>query len=120
MKALKITVKKGKLIGFLKTNRQKHAEDYEEAVGAYFRKLKETLATFQAQAGANKFRKDNYHLTLVRPEDRTEDYDRIIGMLEMAEGEDIEIDTEQYDCIVNDQWDWARRAYLSNATYKGG
>jgi len=113
-----VTVQIGKLVGFLKGHRKTHIEEYEQACGAYFRKLKDELNILSGQAGANKFRKDNYVIQVVQPVNRESEYNKYIGMLEMAEEETLAISTHQYRCFVDNEWLWAQEAFLSNSTYR--
>ncbi len=51
------------------------------------------------------------------PVDRLADYDKYIGMLRIAQNEMLEITTHQFDCFVNDTWDWAVSAKMINSSY---
>jgi hypothetical protein len=115
---VEVTVKIGVLVGFLKAARQRHVDEYEASVHTYFKQLQERLALLQPQAGARKFRDDNYSISMQPPVDCTDRYDKYIGMLEMAEEDYMKITAEQYDCFVGDKWRWAEDARLMNSMYK--
>lgn len=112
---LKVKVEKNELIKVLTENRQKHSHNYDKAkIG--FRKL--LIAELKSKLEAAESDKI---VTLTfenhKPESHLEDYDDILGMLELATDTEIELSHIQYKQYVKDEWDWARQWSTSNATY---
>ena len=54
---------------------------------------------------------------LREPVDQTEDYERVIGMLEMAEETLVELSEGDYARYVLDTWDWSGNFYTTNSAY---
>ena len=51
------------------------------------------------------------------PHDHTDDYDTVIAMLEMCVDEVVEIDMQEFDNYVRDNWQWKANWSASNALY---
>lgn len=95
------------LLEILKTNRERHAELYAEAVEGYCSKgvtaLQEKIQKLTAL--------EPVHIAVYNcdpPENHTADYDRVIAMLSRTMDTDIKLDEEQYRQLVDDDWDWSR------------
>jgi hypothetical protein len=58
-------------------------------------------------------------LDLQLPQDHTEDYDTVIGMLGMCTEPEIEIQFSDYQKFVEDKWEWKQHFLFSNAGYSG-
>lgn len=111
------TVDKPKLLTILKENRAKHIEKYEiakkkfrEAVVA---KLEEHLLL--AETGM----KIHLHVQLSEPTLHVEEYDNVIGLLELCKDEEIEINWQDYKSYVKDEWNWSSQFVTSTAAYLG-
>lgn len=119
---LQVTVKVQELIDHLERNKQQHIEDYDKACIAYFAALRSKLSTLGMDATANIFRPDAYVLGLDVPQDRTKKYDKYIKMLKMGIEQEptMTIDLYQYECFVEDEWDWISSAKRINSSYLGG
>jgi hypothetical protein len=111
----KIIVNKAQLLETLKKNREKHSADYAEAYDAYvgeaIKKMKVNLKI------AKTDKKIVQHLGLVVPQNYTDSYDEIIGMLEMDTTELVELDSKEYSSYVLDKWDWRGQFAASASLY---
>jgi len=56
-------------------------------------------------------------ITLPEPQDHTNDYDRVITMLEMSVDSVIELDDVAFDQYVMDNWSWKGDALATNSMY---
>lgn len=112
---LKIKVNKDELVKTLKANRDKHSSDYDKAKQG-FRKLLVVELEKKLQAA-----KDGKKVTLnfknQKPTNNLNDYDDVIGMLELATDTEIELNHVQYKQYVQDEWDWKRQWSTSNVAY---
>jgi len=114
---------KGQLLEKLKSNREKHAEDYKNAKEEYrqatavaCRKLLDMIEPGLV-VNHSEFLKN-----LSRPTDQTKHYDRIIQMLEFTSEDSIELSQEVFTQIVLDEWDWKsgyEATKMSNSSYLG-
>jgi len=104
---LKVKVDKGELLSTLKTNRQKHHDDYEKAkVG--FRKLLIVELEKKLKA-AKEGKKVPLTFNNQKPTNNLNDYDDVIGMLELATDTTIELSHIQYKQYIKNEWDWTRQ-----------
>jgi hypothetical protein len=116
------------LITHLKANRDKHVSEYKEALKNYRFEVEQKLLTISAladkQVEDKKF--DNFEalrialnslVMLTVPKDAEKMYDQYINMLGNTISGEIELSAEDANAIINDGWDWAVEASLSNSTY---
>ncbi len=111
----KIVVNKQELLQTLKANRDKHATEYAEAYEVYVEKaiakMKENLKVAKDQ------KKIITNLDLVVPQNFTDSYDQIISMLEMDISETVELDTNEFNQYVRDNWQWRNVFEASGSLY---
>jgi hypothetical protein len=110
-----IKIETEQLLKVIKENRTKHIRDYFDSYAGYreeaIKKLKEILSD------AEKGKKIRTFFTLHEPENHTDDYDRIITMLEMTSDISVEIIQRDFDRYVMDNWEWTDRVSETNALY---
>jgi hypothetical protein len=108
----------GTLLTHLKQNREEHVEIVEEAQ-ANFRKLAiEKLDGMLDDAKSGK--NISTSLGLKVPTVHTDAFDNAIGLLQMTQeaGEEkIEIDSDEYERFVRNNWEWTDRFVTSNRAY---
>ena len=115
-----IRVNKQQLLEKLKENRNTHRDAFLEAQENYRKLVIQELDKMLEDA--RNGREIRRSITLPNPQDHTNDYDVIIGMLEFSLDTDIQLDEYQYRNYVLDKWDWkgafmtSNSAYLSSAT----
>ena len=110
-----IKVKKQKLLEILKENLSRHKKIFLDAMKGYRKKVIELLDAHIAEAKGGGKIFTTIHLR--EPVDQTEDYERVIGMLEMAEETLIELSEGDYARYVLDTWDWSGNFYTTNSAY---
>src|SRR5260370_18692324 len=112
-----IKVKKEELLKVLKENRAKHREIFLEALEGF---RKKAITEFEKRLEAAKAGKHfDIAIALTLPQDQTKDYDRAIGMLEMAIEDVVELGEAEYAQYVMDDWRWKHNFLTSNTTYSG-
>lgn len=127
-----VTVSTAKLLETLRANRTQHEKDFNEALAAYKRQIANQLVDLAAKAQAFGTRWERAEASALpdiphfgrdlhseRPRSYVDEYNRVIGMLEMHTGVDIKLDVDSYRRYVNDEWDWAVRAKGVFASYTG-
>lgn len=112
-----ITVKKEKLLGYLKNNREEHRGFFLKAQDGYQKLFVSELENMLSEAKAGRSFKRNVELSA--PVDHTRDYDRIILMLEMSTKDEIVITETEFAQYVQDDWSWKRDFIASNSRYIG-
>lgn len=112
---MEIEVKRVSLIVDIKKNCKKHGEVFEKALGKYREK---GIEVFEKQIDRLKKGKmvDTY-VHLIRPENHTKDYNKIIGMLEMDVRTNITLTEEEYQNYVLDEWPWTEQWKTSTMSY---
>lgn len=110
----KITVNKDELIETIKENKENHVVAYQKAVKAYKieakRRLSEQLKDLKS--GSLKI-----HVSLVAPENKTEDYDKLIKMFEWEVNDVVELSLAEFNEYVHDETDFSMAAKFANSTY---
>jgi len=111
----KIRVKKEELLTRLRKNRKEHREIFLEALEGF---RKAAIQAFEKRIELIKQRKKiSLHVSLDQPQDMTKEYDRVIEMLEMHLGNDIEVTAKEFRNYVQDDWSWSQSFYTSNSSY---
>lgn len=110
-----ITVDKAALIATMEENRKNHATIVAEAQAGFreavIKRLDEMLAA------AKQGKKINLAVGLRIPDDHTNEYDTVIGMLKLDLGEQVELDYPQYRQWVEDDWGWRDQFLTTNSHY---
>lgn len=114
--AVTIKARPAQLIEALQRNKARHLEDYKAAVVGYWEDLEAKIRQVE-QSAADEDIVADHTITLRKPINNEKLYDKYIGMLSMATDEVIEITSEDYGCIVDDNWEWAISAAASNSFY---
>lgn len=109
-----IRVSKAELLDKLNENQATHRKTFIDAMDAYWpvaeREIKAMLA------GVRKGKKPQMpHLPV--PQDHTRDYDRIIAMVSMSQGEYLELSEPEIAQFVMDDWAWKREFVTSTSNY---
>jgi len=107
------------LLTKLKANREEHVDIVITAQAAFKKKTIERLDAMLAEAksGSNV----SMHLGLVVPSAHTDAFDNAIGLLELTAkaGETkIEIDADEYERFVRNNWEWTDKFRDSNSSYR--
>lgn len=115
----KVTVNTKELLQKIKANREKHVQEYNEAVVGYKEALeqrgKEVADNFLSKIAKATLPEAEPvpvyadSVNLVVPVSHQEDYDQVIEMLEMslnAGTEKQDIQTDEFACYVRDNWKW--------------
>jgi hypothetical protein len=102
MKTVKI--KRDELLDHLRKNREAHVVEFKEAWENY---VKEAIAEMKHNLKvAQKEGKINRSIDLVVPVSYSESYDRAITMLEWTQDEIVELDQNEFEQYVRDNWQW--------------
>lgn len=110
-----VTVDKERLLKILKENREKHHEIFLEALEGYKKVL---LDSFEKKVEDLKNGKVvTRTVDIKEPVDHTNDYDRIITMIEMHVDNEITLDSSCFANYVLDDWGWSREFFIANSLY---
>lgn len=110
-----VTVDKDELLAVLRANRENHRVQFLKAQEGFRARAIAELDRSLADARAGNAVR--LSVSLPRPEDHTEDYDREIRMLEMHLEPSVVIRAQLFDQIVMDRWGWSAAFNATNSAY---
>lgn len=108
-------VSRDELLDKLRANLTAHKKIVQEAVTGYIAAAHKELAHRLDQLEAGKVVALTF--TLQPPQDMSEAYKTVIGMLEMSQDDKIELSVSEYRQLVMDEWDWMDQFLVSNSRY---
>jgi hypothetical protein len=112
-----IVVKKTALLEVLKKNRAEHRDTFLAAQKGYRETVIKELDAQLARARSG----DPFVLAriaqLATPQDYTDQYDKVIGMLTMDTADTVTLNEHEYTCYVQDEWGWGRQWAVANSAY---
>lgn len=112
-----VKVKRLELLAIVKKNMKAHRDLFLKAQTGYRQAVIEELDAMLKEAREGK--KIRRAIALPEPQDHTEDYNRVIKMLEMSVDKTIDLDSSSFDNYVRDQWNWKALADFTNMSYTG-
>ena len=103
------------LLAILKKNRSGHrmifSEAWEEYRAQVIKAMEHNLD--QAREGGDI----RLSLSMRIPEDHTEEYDAVIGLLELSTDDTVELTAHDYERFVLDRWEWKRSFEANTMSY---
>lgn len=114
-----VKVDKSRLVETLKTNREKHRVEFQEAFQGYKNAL---IAAFQRRVDQAKDIKQggpgvDHSIRLDVPSDHTDEYDRALAVMAWEEEGKIVLSMNDFNCYVLDDWDWQSSFKQLHNTY---
>ena len=113
-----IIIPKEKLLPIIESNKQKHDEIYNAAVSGYWVKAEEILQEKLVKVKAQE-KIDNY-LGLTYPVSYGDEYSRVISMIKLTSQESFELNQQEFDSYVRNQWNWRNSFLATNLIYCSG
>jgi hypothetical protein len=112
-----VKVKKNELLSVLQENLTKHKDDVLDGLELRREEMKEYFtAKLEKMDSNNKYNpKENINFRM--PVDSSKDYEKAIRMIEMTQDEIIELDENQFDKLVMDNWEWKEQLALTSQMY---
>jgi len=111
----KMIYPKSKVLKALNKNRDAHYKIVREAQKGYREKAIELVEQLLKDLKAGKG--VSLHIPLAVPENHVDDFDRAIQMLEMGVGKNVELDQNEFQCYVRNQWQWQHHFLAANSAY---
>lgn len=112
-----VKIDRNELLKVLKENKEKHVIDVAEAMAlrrdeiiSYFT---DSLERMNRDSTWNPKEKINFPM----PADHSADYEKAIRMVTMTQETIIELDENQFDKLVMDNWDWKQELISTSAIY---
>lgn len=105
------------LLKKVKHNYASHRQKFEEAIEGYKAKAVQLLQDHVERILADA--PEKVVVSLPWPEDHSDDYERVIEMLEWSEDDQLELNEHQFATYVLDQWGWQEAFSTTAAMYSG-
>ena len=102
---IEITVEREELLKRLKANREKHADEFALAIKAWQDDLSETTRGINSEDHFS-FPDVLEELQNNCPESHLDIYDKAIDMFSMSVNDTIKLDSETFNKLCRDEWDW--------------
>jgi DNA-directed RNA polymerase subunit F len=115
---LTVTVDKKQLIEKLTTNLKNHKKKYQQAYASWKKESIEALKKAIKNVENDKQLIGN--ILDVMPQDKSDEYEDAIRMLEWDTNNTIELDQQQFNAFINDEWDWSQHWTTVNTKYFAG
>jgi hypothetical protein len=120
---MRIQANKAEVLATIKKNRDEHLEIVAEAREGYLEKaellLKEKIAEIEEAKKAQGRRIGSIRIDLTEPGDHTGDYNTIIRMLELHQGDTIELNSDEVRQFLENKWDWMDQFLRGTSLYSG-
>lgn len=118
---LRITARKNAVLETIRKNREEHLEIVAEARRGYLEKatalLKEKLEKVEEAKQAQGRRIGSLRVELQEPGDHTSEYDTVIRMLELHQGDTAELNADEVRQFLENKWDWMDQFLRTTSTY---
>lgn len=110
-----VKVLKEELLIKLRQNRDKHEETYKDAMDQYRRDMEAVL--FGMIDDMREKKEIKHFIEMDVPECHLDDYDGIIGLLEMSTDIYVDLSDYEYKRYVLDRWDWQESFAKNTSSY---
>ena len=112
-----VRVDKASLREKVQANRDEHRSVYDDAMNGY---KKAAISFFERQLDrAREGKRFQQAFVEPMPDDHTDDYDTVLGMLDMSEDETVVLSFIEYRQYVEDQWGWKQHFTAVTSNYTG-
>jgi CRISPR/Cas system CMR subunit Cmr6 (Cas7 group RAMP superfamily) len=104
----------------LKKNLEIHEKEYKELVAKNNAHMQEALQEALSEIAAGK----EINLSKVhkaehaKPKNYAKEYKKVISMLEVTTQDELELTVDEFNCYMNDDWNW-KDSFISNKTMYG-
>ncbi len=112
----KVIVNKKELVNILIKNRDKHATEYQEALGGFYIQAQIDLEKKLAKVKEGK-KFSIYFENLKQPRSYIKEYNDVINMLGVTPASEVNISMEDYLKYYKNEWDWCASWKASNNSY---
>lgn len=102
----------------IQRNRDEHVALFEQACERYHEEALAWLSTRMEEIRAGvKTRPTRVYFNLPMPEEHTDDYDRVLKMLELHTQDTIELNEHEVGQYVLNEWHWAATFAANTVSY---
>lgn len=117
-----MTFEVSKVLSTLKANLETHEKEYQELVIKNNLHMRQVLTQALGQTSSDGTVFPDlakvHEAERAKPKTYSKEYKKIITMLEITTQKEIELTVSEFDCYMNDNWDW-KDSFLSNKMLYG-
>ena len=104
-----VTVKRDDIIDALHQGLKKHKIEYRNAVSEYEEACVKFLEEALEHVKSGVFDREKITLSLIKPENYSDEYQRILDMLEYSVDETLTLDADTFRAYFKGEWSWQAR-----------
>lgn len=108
-----VRVNKIKVLETLKSNKEMHHKEFEEAIEGWITKAQDNVTAILIELKANNARDVKLDIHLPKPISFEKEYEKAIKMIELEVRDEIDISKHDFERFFLDEWEW-KDAFLSN------
>lgn len=97
-------VAKDTLLEIVRENKKRHEKLHRDALAGWREEMKQMLEKALSTVAADP--PHGVYINEEPPMDHTQDYDRVIEMLELTEEDVIDLNGNDFAALVRDDWSW--------------
>jgi hypothetical protein len=118
-----ITVEKSRLVETLKSNLETHRREYGEAVEGFYDAQNKAIRKLNEETANGRGNVKKIHAAYIefknldKPQNHAADYERAIGLMDWEVDEKIQLSVNDWECYVQDNWNWKRSFKMSHESY---
>jgi len=110
-----VRISRLKVLDTLKTNKELHRKEFEEAMTGWIEKTKEMVSKISVQLESDKASETELSIfnQFPKPLSFEKEYERAIKMIELDVRLELDISSNDFDRFFLDEWAW-KNSFLSN------
>lgn len=113
---IEVTVKREELLERLRENREKHEQEFNQAISQWQNELQSSIESIKPSAEF-EFPQSLEQLRDDCPVSHVNDYDQAIDMFGMCVTEEIKLDSDAFNTFCRDEWGW-KDSLATNRFYR--
>ena len=113
---IEVTVKREELLERLQENREKHEQEFNQAISQWQNELQSSIESIKPNAEF-EFPQSLEQLRDDCPVSHVNDYDQAIDMFGMCVTEEIKLDSDAFNTFCRDEWGW-KDSLATNRFYR--
>lgn len=113
---IEVTVKREELLERLRENREKHEQEFNQAISQWQNELQSSIESIKPNAEF-EFPQSLEQLRDDCPVSHVNDYDQAIDMFGMCVTEEIKLDSDAFNTFCRDEWGW-KDSLATNRFYR--
>lgn len=115
-----VRLDKQRLLDALKANKVEHKKVYDEAIQGWHEAMRAAVVKALADIDERSVYHTSIFHKLPKPEDHTEEYDATINLIEWSLDTEFELQAQEFQQFVMDNWAWKAGFTATTSNYRNG